>query len=141
MTKTPQKDNKTILNPQVIETKEIKREINPHTILNNNLQGKDLAFNRKKNEYKHFLKLIKQGKTITAGILAQTLGVSRQTIIEWYKTPKAIQSLAQDIDNNIEVIKESKDWRARAYLIDKVSVPLDNNETKSDLKQLIVINT
>jgi len=131
MNKNP---SKTIIKPQETITK-----LNP--ITNNEQQGKELTFNRKKKEYKSFIKLIKQGKTIPATILAQTLGVNRSTIIEWYKTPQALKSLSEDINYHVENIKKSKDWRASAYLLDKIGNNPEDQKSPHDLKQLIVINT
>ncbi|OGK19008.1 hypothetical protein A3D80_03520 [Candidatus Roizmanbacteria bacterium RIFCSPHIGHO2_02_FULL_40_13b] len=104
-------------------------------------ETKELAFIRLKREYKAFTSLVKDGKFTTAMISARILGVSRATIAEWLKTPRIQQAMDEEVDNYISKIKEVKDWKASAYLLDK----LDNDKGKesgiTDLSQLIVINT
>jgi hypothetical protein len=97
--------------------------------------GKPLAFLRKKREYRQFLKLIKSKKTIPATILAQTLGVNIITIREWLNTPRALEVLASDINYHLNYISKSKDWKAHAWVIDRIS-PQDKTTTNIQVNTL-----
>lgn len=95
----------------------------------------------KKKEYRRFIKLIKEGKYTTAIMTAKILGVTRQTISVWLQTPRAIQAMNEEVNQYVAKIKSSNDWKASAYLLDRIT-PEDEHETKGiDLHQLIVIKT
>jgi len=73
---------------------------------------------RKKRPYRQFLRLIKRRKAITAIVMADILGVNRQTVSEWLQTPQAQMILNEQVDYHIDKISEAKDWKAHAHLID-----------------------
>lgn len=95
----------------------------------------------KKKQYRQFLKLIKDNKFTTAMLTSKILGVDRSTVTSWLQTPKAIKELNNTIDSYVSDIAKAKDWKAKAYLIDKVEGTKEKEEARVDLKQLIVINT
>ncbi len=96
----------------------------------------------KKKQYKQFYKLVKAGKFTTAILSAKTIGVTRQTIGEWLDTPIIQKALQEDVDEYVRKIKTSQDWKASAYLLDKVTDKDTNAASQTpNLKQLIVINT
>jgi len=95
----------------------------------------------KTKEYKTFIKLIKKDKFTTAMYTAKLLGVTRQTIATWLRTPSVIKAMNSTIEEYIEDIEQSKDWKAKAYLMDKLEGNKEEQESKQELKQLIVINT
>ena len=95
----------------------------------------------KTKEYKTFIKLIKKDKFTTAMYTAKLLGVTRQTIATWLRTPSVIKAMNSTIEEYIEDIEQSKDWKAKAYLMDKLEGNKEEQNSKQELKQLIVINT
>ena len=95
----------------------------------------------KTKEYKTFIKLIKKDKFTTAMYTAKLLGVTRQTIATWLRTPSVIKAMNSTIEEYIEDIEQSKDWKAKAYLMDKLEGNKEEQDSKQELKQLIVINT
>ena len=143
-----EENTKTITNKpiEVLEVKENNQNITENknitnSIVNDNFQGKELQRIVLKKQYKLFLKLIKSNKFTTAMVTAKILGVTRQTIQEWLKTPLALRSMNETINNYISDISVSKDWKAKAYLLDKIEDKQDKQEQQIDLNQLIVINT
>jgi hypothetical protein len=46
-----------------------------------------------------------------------------------------------EVNNYIEKIQSSKDWKAHAYLLDKLEASKEEESKQKDLQQLIVINT
>ena len=75
----------------------------------------------KNRQYKKFIKLIKENKFTNAVITAKILGVNRITIMRWLQTPMIQNALSNELDDRINAIKDSPDWKAHAYLIDKIS--------------------
>lgn len=96
---------------------------------------------RQKRIYKRFLKLIKGKNVVNGVIMADILGITRQTVYSWLDTPKAIQILQDNINTLTSKIQDNKDWKASAYLLDKLYDNKEKEEHKQDLKQLIIINT
>lgn len=96
---------------------------------------------RKKREYKAFMKLIKQGKYTSAKITSKILGVDKTTILEWLHTPMVVEAMNTEIDSYVSRINVSKDWKAQAYLLDKV-IDSDKQGTEhtTTLNNLIQIN-
>ena len=88
---------------------------NPASIDNNQLQ-----YIRDKKKYKTFLKLIKKNKFTTAILAAEICGTTRQTIGKWLETPLAIKVMNSTLDNYISKVEGSKDWKAQAWLVDKL---------------------
>jgi len=101
-----------------------------------------LEVRKNKKEFRIFLKLIKSGKLTTAIMASKVVGVSRQTIGKWLQTKSAKALLDQELDDRLSTISKSKDWKAHAYIIDKITEEDKNTDKASvDLKQLIYINT
>lgn len=111
MDKTPQKEVKT-------EQKTIEPE---GLIVAPGEKVVHLAYVRKKREYRIFIKMIKAGKISKAIATAKMIGVSYNTVREWLKTPAAIRASEDSIDKYIQIIESSKDWKAAAYLLDKIT--------------------
>jgi len=121
------------------KTTEIVQELkqNPTELVSNNSP----KFIKKKWKFIKFKRLVARGGYTSAKLIAQSLGVSRETIFSWMNT-KAIQdAAASDINDYVKNIKKAKDWKSKAYLLDKVLESGDKQGQKSDLNQLIVINT
>lgn len=76
---------------------------------------------KKKVEYNAFLRALKKNDFTTAYMMAKALRVSPETIAQWLRTPKAVKIMQTDIQFYVEKIKASKDWKASAYLLDKVT--------------------
>jgi len=101
-----------------------------------------LEVRKNKKEFRIFLKLIKSGKLTTAIMASKVVGVSRQTIGKWLQTKSAKALLDKELDDRLSTISKSKDWKAHAYIIDKITEEDKNTDKASvDLKQLIYINT
>ena len=95
---------------------------------------------REKRVYKQFLKELKGKRAINGVIMADILGVSRQTIYKWLTTPKAVSILQDNITNITNKIIDDPDWKASAYILDKLYDNSKEEQKKGDLKQMIVIN-
>lgn len=76
---------------------------------------------QKKVQYNSFLKALKKNDFTTAYMLAKALRISPDTIQNWLKTPKAIKIMQNDINEYVNKIRVAKDWKAQAYLLDKVT--------------------
>jgi hypothetical protein len=96
---------------------------------------------RKKREYKAFMKLVKQGKYTSAYVSSKLLGVDKNTILEWLHTPKVIECMNTEIDSFVSRINVSKDWKAQAYLLDKVIDNDKDTEQHITLNSMIQVNT
>ena len=127
--------------PVKVIKKQKKEDDKSNSIVNESEQSKQLQRIVKKRQYKAFMKLVKDGKYTSAMISARLLGVTRQTIMSWIATPKVQKIMNEEVDNYVSKIQSSKDWKAQAYLLDKLEGTKEEQETKQELKQLIVINT
>lgn len=113
-------------------------------MINNSIQSnetRNLSFIRLKRQYKAFIRIVKEGKFTSAVVSARVLGVSRQTIADWLQTPKVINAMDEEVESYISKIKQAKDWKASAYLLDKLDYDKGKESNITDLSQLIVINT
>ena len=128
---------------QVIEQTENKEDnalINPPSKIIQNPPEDKTVIIRKKREYKAFMKLIKQGKYTSAYMTSKILGVDKGTIQSWLHTPKVLECMDSEINNYISKISVSKDWKAQAYLLDKVTHEDSKEESTTSLQNLIQIN-
>jgi DNA-directed RNA polymerase subunit N (RpoN/RPB10) len=113
------------------ETKSIIKTIPKHTnssiksIKVKNEEIKKIVY--KKHIYKQFLKMIKDDKFTTAIMSAKILGVERHTIRKWLLTPKISEVMSAKVNQYISRIEQSEDWRANAYLLDKIAPEEKNN--------------
>ena len=80
---------------------------------------------RKKYKFNKFLKVIKKGGYTSARLIAQSLDIDKDTILSWTNHPRVIEALGMDIVSYVKDIKKSHDWKAKAYLLDKLT-PQDN---------------
>jgi hypothetical protein len=153
-----------LIKPQVQQPQEISEK--PVNIINNPLIRNELVANndpegikqtdsknalntteskeviiRKKRQYNAFIKLIKQGKYTTGVLTARILGVDNHTISKWLNTSKVKLLMNNTYNKYINDIEQSKDWKAKAYLIDKLEGIDKEKLHNTDMKQLIVINT
>lgn len=95
---------------------------------------------KKINKYNKLKKLIKEGKYISARITAKAIGVNKDTITDWMRTP-AIQRAAQrEIDLSVEVMKKSEDWRSHDRLIQYATGSEDKTAQGSGNNILIINN-
>jgi hypothetical protein len=75
----------------------------------------------KKSKYTKLIKLIKLGNFVSVRITAQAIGISPQTMQEWLKTPSIIEAIREEIDCYVNKIRTNTDWKAQAYLLDKIT--------------------
>ena len=110
------------------------------SLVNESPQDKMLLI-RNKRAYNSFKSMVKRGKFTNAVISSKLLGVTRQTIVSWLNTKPIIEAMNEDVNKYISTIASSKDWKAQAYLLDKV---IDNDKNTSEhtttLNNLIQIN-
>ena len=99
-------------------------------------EGIDLAYIKKKKEYRAFIKLVKTGKITSAVMVAKALRVNPKTIGEWMNTPKIRAILNSEINSYVSSIASTPDWKAKAYLLDKLT---DNKEAPSTAIQINTI--
>jgi hypothetical protein len=141
MPNTKQKDAKTAKNIYKTIQKLQENDTELSAVDNATITPKQPKYIKKKKEYRTFIRLIKANKFTTAILTAKTLGVERNTINQWLSTKPCVLAMNETISKYISDIEVSKDWKAKAYLIDKI-IPDDKKEENTvDLKQLIVINT
>lgn len=97
---------------------------------------------KKKIAYNAFLKALKRNNFTTGYMLSKALGVDPQTINLWCRTPKAIKIMQEDIDKYVDKISSAKDWKASAYLLDKITNAdqEDKNHATNLIGLSIVIN-
>jgi len=81
----------------------------------------------------------KQGYT-SARLMAKSLGVGKDTILAWTNLPVIQEALKQDLHNYTSKISKSKDWKAQAYLLDKI-IEDKKEEAIINLTNLIQVNT
>lgn len=103
-------DMESVKNGEIMNNK-------PPTIL---VTPNDTFITKRPKIYKQFLRLIKRKKALTGIVMADILGVSRQTIGKWLDTPQARDIIAENIDYHFNKISNSNDWKAHAYIIDTV---------------------
>lgn len=113
--------------------------IPPSQVIQNPPEDKVILI-RKKREYKAFMKLIKQGKYTSAYMTSKLLGVDKGTIQSWLHTPKVLEVMNSEIDSYVSRINVSKDWKAQAYLLDKLEDKDNIKDTPVTLNNLIQIN-
>lgn len=74
---------------------------------------------RKKMKYGQFVKMVKAGKFISANLTAKILGVGRDTVGDWLRTPKVQRAIQDKISSLVDKMEEAGkgDWRAYDRLI------------------------
>jgi len=124
--KTPPKtieNSSNIINNNQIEVKK------PASIVsNNNNDDRDIII-RKKRAYKVFLRLIKENKYTSAYATAKILGIQPLTIAKWLQTKPAIEAMNNKVSEYVAKIEASPDWKAQAYLMDKIMPNEDKPNT------------
>lgn len=123
---------------QAIE-KPINNIESPQNKIESPLSNNELII-RKKKQYRQFIKLIKEGKFTTAMLTSKLLGVQRNTIMEWLETPKVKAVMNEEVNTFVSKISTSKDWKAQAYLLDKLDDKDSTKDTPITLNNLIQIN-
>lgn len=130
-----------VYQPQEIITKttETVEETQQETTITTN--QKQPSYIRKKLIFNKFVKLVKKGGYTSARLIAKSLGVHKDTILEWSNTSKVKEALGTDIATYVLNIKRNKDWKASAYLLDKVLDQDKGTEQTINLTNLIQVNT
>lgn len=143
MIKTDDVKNKEQKTPQeLVKTDKNSESLITETAQKLNITNKDIPDIKRKRQFKDFYKLAKSHKVTTAVLMAKSIGVTRQTIAKWMEHKLIRKEMSEAIDSSLSLIKSSKDWKAHAYIIDKITASEDkDNLPTTDLKQLIVINT
>ena len=88
-------------------------------VTNNNNDDRDMII-RKKRAYKIFLRLIKENKYTSAYATAKMLHIQPLTIAKWLQTKQAIEAMNSKVSEYVAKIEASPDWKAQAYLFDKI---------------------
>jgi len=141
---TPPAITKTDKTPSnnIIQAESIQK---PIEIVNNNQEQLNPIMPTKvirlKKQYRDFMKLIKANKFVTAIQSARIIGVDQRTISEWLETPKALKLMNETSDKYIKDIEQNKDWKAKAYLLDKIEGTTKDKEAAINLTNLIQVNT
>jgi hypothetical protein len=101
--------------------------------------GKSLSYLRKRKEYARFKQLIRQGRYTTGVLASKACGVSRETITTWLNTKEVHDLFIQTADLYVSRIEVSKDWKAQAYLLDKITgIEASNNPNNQQMIGLVV---
>ena len=96
---------------------------------------------KKKMTLLKFKRMIKKGSFVSARLSAKILKVDKRTIEQWLLLPVIQEVLASEVHDFTSKIRKSKDWKAQAYLLDKIIDEKTEEGSKTDLRQLIVINS
>jgi len=141
----PQISPQKPLESTIIEKEAVNSEIKPTentspVVVDNPPINKGIII-RKKRQYKAFIKLIKAGKYTSAVISSRILGVDKNTIREWSNTKLALQAMNDETTSFISDISKSKQWQAKAYLLDKLEDKDNIKDSTVNLTNLIQINT
>lgn len=114
----------------------------PLGIIENNkaIAGQKPPEIRKVAKYNKLKKLIREGKYISARITAKAIGVTKDTIMDWMRTPSVQKAVQDEIDKSVEVMKGSTDWRAHDRLIQYATGTDDKTPTGSANNILIINN-
>ena len=107
---------------------------NPISITSQTLPGI-----RKITKYNKLKKLIKQGKFISARITAKAIGVNKDTVLDWFKTPAIQKAVQEEIDRSVEVMKKSDDWRSHDRLI-QYATGSEDKTAQSTGNNILIIN-
>jgi len=132
------------LESTIIEKEVLHSEQNPTEITrleSNNIQQEEKIIIRDKRAYRAFIRLVKQGKYTSATIAARLTGVSRQTIARWLESKKVQEAMQSEVNQYVSDIKASKQWQAKAYLLDKLEDKDNIKDSTVNLTNLIQINT
>lgn len=95
---------------------------------------------RKTTKYGKLKKLIREGKFISARITAKAIGVNKDTITEWLRTPAIQRAVQEEIDKSVEVMKKSDDWRSHDRLIQYATGSEDKTAQGTGNNILIINN-
>lgn len=95
---------------------------------------------RKENKYNKLKKLIREGKYISARITAKAIGISKDTILDWMKTPSIQKAVQEEIDLSVQVMKKSEDWRSHDRLIQYATGSEDKTAQGTGNNILIINN-
>lgn len=125
------------------ELEKIEDNISPSIVDQTPEEERGIQLQRivKKRQYKACMKLIRDGKYTSARVVARLLGVDDKTVNSWLKTKKAIEIMNNTVDIYVSKIEQSKDWKAQAYLLDRLQGNKDTEMQGQTLQQMIVINT
>lgn len=143
MISQPLPDNQIPTNISLQATSTEQKPINTIETVQNNIippvSNNELII-KKKKQYRQFIRLIKQGKFTTAMLTSKILGVQRNTIMEWLETRQAKEAMSLEVNTFVDKISNAKDWKAQAYLLDKVIDNDKQSEHTTTLNSLIQIN-
>ena len=132
-----QVQNYTTLDPQIVT----KPTQNTSVVVTQNDNSLDNSFIRKKWTFQKFKRLIKKGSYTSARLAAKALGVDRRTILDWENRPEILNLLQQDVHEFTSKIRKNKDWKAQAYLLDKITDTEDKEDKTVNISNLIQVNT
>lgn len=125
------------LNKERMEIKQEQGELiptNPNQI--QPISKEEMVY--KKREFKAFKKLIREGKYTSAIISSKLLGVDKGTILKWMHMPSVLQLQQSEVNQYVSDIAHSKDWKAKAYLLDKLE-DKDKEKAHIDIQNLILV--
>lgn len=132
-------EDKTSTQPTENPPKEVTMQrietIKPASLVKNNDDADRDIIIRKKRAYKIFLKLIKENKYTSAYATAKILGIQPLTIAKWMQTKQAIEAMNSKVSEYVSKIEASPDWKAQAYLFDKI---MPNEDKPTTAIQIIM---
>lgn len=85
---------------------------------------------RKKEAFGAFIRTIESGSVCHWAVIAEALGVNKDTITEWKKKPEARQATAKGISYAIEKMEETgkSDWRMWQAKLRMFRIDFDNKK-------------
>lgn len=103
-------------------------------------QNRTLPTVYKTRQYGLLKKMIKEGKFTSVRMTARAIGVRPETIQSWLSSPSIMKLVAEEMNSYVSDIKQSKDWKAKAYLIDRLIEHNKKDEESSNLQIVVVQN-
>ena len=93
-------------------------------------------------EFEKFLELIGNENIQNWTIMAQVLGVGRETIVRWKQHPQAKQAIGEAINNSMKNMERSgaRDWRMHREKLKMLGVEDNTNiDIKSDGEEIKLV--
>jgi hypothetical protein len=103
------------------------------------LSQKPTPIIKKEIKYNKLKKMIREGKYISARITAKAIGVNKDTVLDWLKTPSIQKEAIKEINESVQVMKKSEDWRSHDRLI-QYAIGQDDKTGTGTGNNILIIN-
>jgi len=135
-----QKPLKTVENGQNSLNKD--DDIDTSKLIQYKTHPKSIDHINKKIQYNQLIKLIKDGRYVSARLTAKAIGINFMTVLSWLKTAKAQQATIEAVDHYVDKIERvgKKDWKAYDRLLNYAVSGLDQQGQAGTVNNILVYN-